>query len=257
LLLAQPASARRSLQSASSGRASSPWSTRPGRQPWRRWTVRIQHAVSTIRCRRPGSGCPAVRCPAIRCPAIRCPAIRCPAIRCPAIRCPVAWGRRPGSGVRPAAVHPSSRLVSTRPASSRLLSTPVRPDASPPTPGGGVGDQTGAAGPPSPQERGEVPVGCRAVGRPGRRPSRPGRATLPRSHVGQWRVGGGPGPVGEAAAALDRLSDQAGQGGVQSARGWRLRCGHGSRLQREVAALAAWLPSRAGCAATVCGHCGA
>ena len=47
LLLAQTASARRSLQPASSGRASSPWSTLPGHPPWRRSPVGVQHAVST------------------------------------------------------------------------------------------------------------------------------------------------------------------------------------------------------------------
>ena len=39
-----------------------------------------------------------------------------------------------------------------------------------------------------------------------------GRATLPRSHVGQWRVGGGPGRLGEAAAALDPAERPGGPG---------------------------------------------
>jgi len=58
----------------------------------------VQQAVSTIRFRRPGSGCPAVRCPvtwdgrpegpALGCllSTVRCPAVRCPAVWCPAVR---------------------------------------------------------------------------------------------------------------------------------------------------------------------------
>jgi hypothetical protein len=90
LLLAQTASARRSVQPTSSGRASSPSSTLVGRQPWHRSPGGVQHRVSPIGVRRPGSGGSAVRFPAVR--------------------CPVTWGRRPG-------VRRSGPLLSTRPVS--------------------------------------------------------------------------------------------------------------------------------------------
>jgi hypothetical protein len=191
LLLAQTAPARRSVLPASSGRPSSPRPARPGRQPRRRSPVGVHHALSThpvsssgirqcspsgvqpVRCpvtwgRRPGSGGPDGWCPPVQRPALRCPPVRCPPLRCPAC----------------------------------LVSAPsVRTRPSPPTSGGGVGDQAGAAGHPSPQEPVEVLVGCRAVERLGRRPSRPGgRATLPGSRVGQWGVAGGLAGLGAAAA---------------------------------------------------------
>jgi hypothetical protein len=94
LLLAQPASARRSVQPPSSGGASSPWSTLRRRQPWHRSVSSI--GCSPIRGRRPGSGGPAVQCPA-----------------------------RPVSGHLglSSRVWRSGRLVSTRPASSSLVSS--------------------------------------------------------------------------------------------------------------------------------------
>jgi hypothetical protein len=60
----------------------------------------------------------------------------------------------------------SSPLLSTRPASGRLVSAPpsVRSRPSPPTSGGGGGDQVEAAGQPSPPQRVKVPVGCRRPG---------------------------------------------------------------------------------------------
>ena len=61
-LLAQTASAQRSVQPVSGGRASSPWSTRPAGTPRRRSPVSSRRCPP-IRSRRPGSGCPAVRCP--------------------------------------------------------------------------------------------------------------------------------------------------------------------------------------------------
>jgi hypothetical protein len=83
------AAARWSVQPASSGRALSPWSVRPGHLPWRRSASSMW--CPPIRFRRPGSGGPAVRCPAVWRPA-----------------CPVSSpsGVRP-SGVRPSGVHPS------------------------------------------------------------------------------------------------------------------------------------------------------
>jgi hypothetical protein len=151
-----------SLPPPSSGRASSPWSTLPGHQPWRQWTVGVHRGVSTH---------PDV--------VVRGPAVQ-------SVRCPVPWGR-PGSG----------RLLSTRPVSSRLLSAPVRPDASVSShvrwwrwrPGR-------CGGQPSPQGRVEVPVGGRAVGRLGRRPSKPGGDA---AEVVRWAVGmsvADPGRVG-------------------------------------------------------------
>jgi hypothetical protein len=109
LLLAQMASARRSVQPTSSGQASSPWSTLPGRQPWHRSPVGVQHRVSTHpvsssgvrRSSRPvasrpvsghlgwSSGCPAVRSSAVHPSGVQ------------------PSGVHP-SGVRPFGVHPSS-----------------------------------------------------------------------------------------------------------------------------------------------------
>jgi hypothetical protein len=128
------AAARRSVQPASSGRALSPWSARPGHLPRRRSPVRVHHVVSTQRFRRP------VRPSSVQ-PPSGVQRVRCPA--------------RPVSG----------RPVSTRPVVSRLLSAPsVRTRPSPPTYGGGVRDQVEAARRPSPQERVEVPVAAAPSG---------------------------------------------------------------------------------------------
>jgi hypothetical protein len=196
-LLAQTASARRSVQPVSRGRASSPWSTLPAAKP-RASVAGVQQAVPTHpvsasgirRSGRPVSG---------------------------------HLGSSRASGGRPSAVHPSS----------------VQPSA-------------------------VRPVRCPAVWCRPRRSGRVGllhlrrwrwdkveeagtRATLPKSR----RSVGGRWPVADRAAGLGGgrggracpLSDQAGQAGVRSARRRRLRGGHGSGLQREVAALAAWLAS--------------
>jgi hypothetical protein len=215
LLLAQTAPARRSVQPASSGRPSSPRPAMPGRRPRRRSPVGVHHALSThpvsssgIRQSGP-SGVRPVRCPArpVSGPSgvsrpvsghlgsssgvrrsgrlvspVQRPALRCPPLRCPPLRCPAC-----------------------------LVSAPsVRTRPSPPTSGGGVGDQAGAAGHPSPQEPVEVLVGCRAVERLGRRPSRPGgRATLPGSRVGPWGVAGGLAGLGAAAARTRCATRQA------------------------------------------------
>jgi hypothetical protein len=108
----------------------------------------------------------------------------------------------PGLVVRDPA---SGRLVSTRPVSSRPVSTPVRPGASVWSPiKRGVWGQADAARQPPPRERVEVPMAAASSSGSGRRPSRPGRATPPRSRmVGRgcrWRTR--PGRV-RAAAALD------------------------------------------------------
>jgi hypothetical protein len=206
----------------------------------------------------------------MRCPPIRGrrPGSGGPAVRCPAVRCPVTWCRRPGSGGPAGWCPPVQRppvWCPARPASSRLLSgvqpAGVRPSdrtrLSPPTLDGRW-DQAGAAGG-NRHRRNRSRSRWAAVPSSGPvdGPAGLGRAALPRSHVGRGVVGGLAGWVRAAAAALDRLSDQAGQAGGRSARGWRRRGGHGSRLQREVAAAAAWLPSWAGWATTVGGGHGA
>jgi hypothetical protein len=109
---------------------------------------------------------------------VRCPAVRCPAFWCPPVR------------------RPPVRLV------SRLLSAPVRPDAS-------VSSRLGrwrcgpgrCGGQPAPQERVEVPVGVTrwsgwVDGRAG--PDAGDAAGVTRWSVG---VGGGPGPGWVRAAA--------------------------------------------------------
>jgi hypothetical protein len=233
-LLAQTTSARSSVQPVSSGRAWSPWSTRPAATPRRRSPVSSRRCPP-IRLRRPGSGCPAVWCP-------------------------VTWGRRPES---PAV----GRLLSARPASGCLLSTravsscpvsarpsgrvrllPPQAVASGPGRAGRATVTTGTGG---------GPGGCRAVdgsidGRGG--PGRVRRCPRSRWSVGgRWRTraaGLGTGRGGRAGP----LSDQAGQAGVRSTRRGRRRGGHGSRLQREVAAPAAWLASSGWGATTLGGR---
>jgi hypothetical protein len=223
-LLAQTTFARRSVQPGSRGRASSPWSTLPA-----------SHATASVAGVQ--HGCPPIP-------------VRCPGSGCPAVRCLVTWGRPPAG---PAL----GRLLSTRPVSSRLVAAPVRPDASvssmlrrwrwEPGRGGRATVTTGTGG---------GPGGCRAVDARSTVEEAGRRATLPKSRWsvgGRWRTraaGLGAGRGGRACP----LRDQAGQAGVPSARGGRLRGGRGSRLQREVAASAAWLPSSAGGATTVRGR---
>jgi hypothetical protein len=105
LVARQTASARPSVQPASSGRPSS-----PGRHCQDASYGVGRRSVSTMRCpltrcRRPGSVCPPsgvqpVRCPVTWgcrpgsggpdgwCPPVQRPALWCPAVRCPAVRCP-------------------------------------------------------------------------------------------------------------------------------------------------------------------------
>jgi hypothetical protein len=82
---------------ASSGQAPSPFWTLPGRQPWRRSSVRIQQAVSTHPV----------------------PSSRARLSGPSGVQSPGFIVREPASGP----------LVSTGPVSSRLVSAPVRPDA--------------------------------------------------------------------------------------------------------------------------------
>jgi hypothetical protein len=124
-LLAQTASAQRSVQPVSGGRALSPWSTRPAGTPRRRSPLSSRRCPP-IRSWRPGSGCPAVRCP-------------------------VTWGRRPEGpavGRLLSSCPVSSCPVSIRAVSSRLgLPSSVRTRPSPHS-GGGGGDQVEVAGRP-------------------------------------------------------------------------------------------------------------
>jgi hypothetical protein len=240
LLLAQTASARRSVQPTSSGQASSPWSTLPGHQPWHRSPVDVRHACPPIRDRRPGSGsqpssvqpvqCPArpvsspsgVQSPGVVVrvsgdPAVCCPPVRCPALWCPPVQRPAGW----------CPPHQSAASVSS---------------------------PTGRWREPRSVRRAPVTTGTDRVagGLPRRRAVRStaqqagaadGRCCRVRGLV-SGGVGGGPGP-GWVWRRRCPLRDQAGQAGVPSAPSLRRRCGTGG-LRCEVAAPAAWLPSGLG-----------
>jgi hypothetical protein len=177
----------------------------------------VRHAVSTIRF--------VVRDRAVQ-PSgvrpVRCPALCCPPVRCPAVCCPPPVG--PIASV-------SSYLRRWRW-------------------GPGRGDRQ-----PSPQQLVEDPVAATPSGGwVAGREARGGRAAPPSSRVGQQGVGGGPSPgLWAGGGRACPLRDQAGQAGVRSARGWRRRCGRGSRLRRELAAPAAWLPPAGWWATTVSG----
>jgi hypothetical protein len=155
-----------------SGRASSPWSTLPGHQPWRRWTVGVQRGVSTH---------PDV--------VVRGPAVQ--SVRCP-VR-PVSGHLGSSSSVQPSAVRPrpSGRVRLVPRQVVALATRPVRRA-------------------PSPQGRVEVPVGGRAVGRLGRWPSKPGgdAAEVARWAVGMSVADPGPGWV-RAAARTRRATRRA------------------------------------------------
>jgi hypothetical protein len=172
------------------------------------------------------------------------------------VRCPATWVRRPGSGGPAVCCPPVQRPALWCPA-VRFPPPSVRTRPSPPTSGGGVGARAGAAGQPSPQEPVEVPVGCRVVERLGRRPSRPGGGRHCRGRaLVSGGVGGGPGRV---VCGRPRVpAERPGRPGRRAERPWLAAArGHGSSPRREVAAPAAWLPSRAGCATTVRGRRGA
>jgi hypothetical protein len=191
-LLAQTASARRSVQPVSRGRASSPWSTRPAGTPRRRSPVSSRRCPP-IRSRRPGSGCPAVRCPvtwgrrpavrrsAVCCPPVRCPAVCCPPVRCPAVWCPAVW----------CLPRPSGRV--------RLL----------PCSSGGVGGLRSRRSGDRDHRNRWGPRWLPSRRRLDRRSQRPGRGRRCRSRVGHWQVGGGPGPPGWVRAAAAVLAHSA------------------------------------------------
>jgi hypothetical protein len=176
-LLTPTASARRSVQPLSRGRASSPWSTLPAGTPRRR------SPVSSMGCPPSGFGVrgTAVRCPVtglvvqrVRRSAVCCPAVQRPAVRCPTVRC-----------------QPPS--VRTRPSPPMLRRWRWGPRSSWPADRG--------------HRNGWRPRWLPSRRRLERRSRRPGRGRRCRSRVGQWEVAGGPGPpgwVGAAAAALAR-----------------------------------------------------
>jgi hypothetical protein len=110
--------------------------------------------------------------------------VRDPAVQPSGVRSPGFIVRDPASG----------RTVSTRPVSSRLVSTPsVRTRPSRPTPGGGVGTRPVRRGT-LPRARVEVPVGGRAVEWLGQGLRRPGRGRGCPGRAWVSGVGGGPGP---------------------------------------------------------------
>ena len=96
-LLTRTASARRSVQPLSRGRASSPWSTLPAGTPRRR------SPVSSMGCPPSGFG---VRGTAVPVSGHRAgrpegPAVCCPAVQRPAVRCPAVWCLPPSVRTRP------------------------------------------------------------------------------------------------------------------------------------------------------------
>jgi hypothetical protein len=224
-------------------RRASPWSAMPGRQPWRRSPVGVQHAVSNH-----PSG------------VVRGPAVRPSGVQ--PVRCSVTWVVVRGPAVRPVCcppVHPSSPLVCP-PVRCPTVQCPtvccptVGPDASVSShTGRGVGTRLVPRGQPSPQEAVEVPVAAvpssRSVDGPaglGRRRCR-GR-TLVNGVAGAWPGGCGRGRPRVPAERPGRPGRRAEHLSL------RLGCGRGSRRRREVAAPAARLPSWAGCATTVRGR---
>jgi hypothetical protein len=226
------------------------------------WTAAYHLQLTVAVVARPDGVCPAERPADIQRSGIvalvdtaRTPAMASVAGRCPAsgvhpsgvvvpdpavqpsgvqpVRCPVTWVRRPGvrrSGRLRSTRPVSSPLVSTRPASSRLVSAPsVQMCPSPPIPGGGVGPRSVRRAPVT-TGTGRVPLGCRAVERFGRRPSRPGRERCCRLacwSAGAWVADPGPGWVRRRRVPAERPC----QAGVRSARGWRR-----SEAQDEAAA---------------------
>jgi hypothetical protein len=172
--------------------------------------------VQPVRCpvtwvRRAGSGGPAVWCPPVQRPAVWCPPVQRPALWCPA---PV----RPDASV-----------------SSHLRRWRWGPD--------GCGGATCTTG------TGRGPGGCRAV-RAARSTAEAWMTAGDATEVARWSVGcrrrTRPGWVRAVAAALARCPP--GRPGRRAERPWLAAALWApSRLQREVAAPVAWLPSWAVC----------
>jgi hypothetical protein len=189
-----------------------------------------------------------------------------PAVWCaarPVSSRPVSDHLGSSSGVRR-----SGRLVSTQPASGRVVSPnqrpalwcppPVRPDAPVSSHLRWRWGPDGAARQPAPRERVEVPVA--AAPSSGSVNGR-GLDDRGRRYRGRALVGGvsaaDPAGLGEGGGGRAcPLPDQAGQAGVRSARGWRLRCGHGAGCSARLPHR--WRGCRPGlCATTVRGCRGA
>jgi hypothetical protein len=211
-LLAQTTFARRSVQPGSRGRASSPWSTRPAATPRRRspvcpaWVSTHPVSVSGIRLSsRPVSG--------------------------------HLGSSSSGSDARPSAVHPSGVQPSGV--------CPVRPHASVSSHAQAVALGTRSRWPGDPDHRNRWgPRWLAGRRRLDRRSRRLGRGRHCPSRVGRWEVGGGPGPPVGCGRRPRLPAERPGRPGRRAERpSRRLRGGRGSRLQREVAALAAWLAS--------------
>jgi hypothetical protein len=185
----------------------------------------IGRTVSTHPVRRPGSGCPAVWCPARSVSGHP--------------------GSSSGSGDPAGCCPASSPLLSTRPVSSPLLSTPVGPVASVSCHlRGGVGTRSRRPGDRhhgngSRSRWAAAPSGGWVDGPAGLDAG--DAAEVARWSVGcRWRTGLG---WGQAAAACARCAARQARPACGAACGWRLRRGQGSRLRRELAAPAGWLPS--------------
>jgi hypothetical protein len=156
--------------------------------------------VHPSRCRCPGSGCPVrpvsspsgVRSPGV---VLQGPAVCCPPVQRPAVCCPP-------------------------------LSVRTRPPR--PTSGRGVGDQAHAAGNRHHRVGVDVPMGGRAVGWLGRRPSKPGGRRCRGRAVGQsgcrWPTRAGLGAGGRVPA------ERPGGPGRRAERRWLATRGHGNRL---------------------------
>jgi hypothetical protein len=156
-------------------------------------------------------------------PALWCPPVRCPALRCPPVQRPAGWCPPRRSGRASVSSHTGRWRW------AQVGTTGTRHHGN-----------------------GSSPVGCRAVQRFGRRPSRPGRGRCCRARV---LVSGAsvadPGRVGYGGGACP-LSDQAGQAGVRSARRWRRAlwaqdeaAARGGRTCR-VAAVGGWVATTVG-----------
>jgi hypothetical protein len=97
LLLAQTASARRSVQPVSPGPASSPWSTLPAAKP----SVGRRCPACGVHPSGIGVRDPAVQPSGVRSPGVVVQTVRRSAVRCPPVRCPAVWCLlRPSGRVR-------------------------------------------------------------------------------------------------------------------------------------------------------------
>jgi hypothetical protein len=226
-LLAQTASAQRSVPPVSGGRASSPWSTLPAGTPRRRSRCPAGGVhPSGLGVRDPAVQPSGVRSPEVvvqrvRRSAVCCPPVRCPAVRCPAVRSPAVW-------CLPLSVRTRVGLL--------------------PCSGGGGGTRSRWPGDPDHQNRWR-PLWLPSRRRLDRWSRRPGCGRRCRSRVGRWEVGGGPGRAGSGCGPRRPhvpLSDQPGPAGARSARRGRLRGGRGAGGSARMAAPDAWLASSAG-----------